>query len=174
MYLDSFVVRAIGHQSTICCCNMSRSTWQETHLRIHPHSLDYWSSHHPTTDGTPPLPVGHPQTSQVPKGKNHMRQTVSNTGTGSDLQNHPQHLLHDILPPHQPSPMDGDRYVVPLSDPLPPGPIVKQIVLGEIVLMRGIPIHRQSSTYPKGAHALPMKLPGSADRLHIPCVQPDL
>jgi hypothetical protein len=49
IFLASFVVYAIIWRTILCWCDMSRHTIQQKQLRIHPHTLDCLSTHHPTT-----------------------------------------------------------------------------------------------------------------------------
>jgi hypothetical protein len=63
-------------------------------------------------DGTLPLPVSHPQLSEVPKSKNHMQSTISDTLTDSSIPDYPQHRTLDTLPLYQPLPTEGATHVV--------------------------------------------------------------
>jgi hypothetical protein len=49
IFLASFVVNSIIWRTILCWCDMSRHTIQQKQLRIHPHTLDCLSTHHPTT-----------------------------------------------------------------------------------------------------------------------------
>jgi hypothetical protein len=97
-------------------------------------------------DETPQLLVTHPQTSQVPKSKNHILPIVSNTVTDSDTPDYPPRLRLDILLRHQPLSEGEGAQLGLLGDSRPPGPKAKQVAPYEFVLMRVILIHKHKGT----------------------------
>jgi len=94
-----------------------------------------------TFDETPQPLVSHPQTSLVPRSKNHIQSIISNTVTDSDIRDYGLRSKHDVPPRHQPPLKGGEPSPVHSTDPLPIKPEATLVVLDEFVSMQVTPTH---------------------------------
>ena len=103
-----------------------------------------------------PLLVHHPRTLQLPRSRNHIPSTASDTVTYSDRSYYLQRWILDIPLHHQLLLGEEDQLTTPSHRPPRLDSKVNQIVLDEFVLTQVIPISMHTEIFVEGLQEVPI------------------